>query len=83
LLFYFLLVKLVPGTIRSKKKVGFNKFIPLFMYRWIQDPVLFYPRIRDEKLRDRVPGSGIKHPGSAALATGYRYQLVRLLILSS
>jgi hypothetical protein len=36
-LFYFLLIKLVP---ERKRLVLF--FIPLFMYRRIRDPVLFY-----------------------------------------
>jgi hypothetical protein len=47
-----LLIKLVPETIRNKKKTGFI-FHPSFMCSRIRDPVLFYPpRIRDEKLRD-------------------------------
>jgi hypothetical protein len=51
----FLLIKLVPETIRSKKKVGFI-FHPPFMYSRIRDPVLFYPQ-------DPGSGSGMKNLG--------------------
>jgi hypothetical protein len=65
----FLLKKLAPETIKSKKKVGFI-FHPYFYVQLdpgseIRDPVLFHPsdpgsgsgiRIRDIKVRDSDPG---------------------------
>jgi hypothetical protein len=68
----FLLIKLAPETIKSKKKKLVLFFIPIFMYSRIRDPrsvirCFFIPRIRDKKVRDPDLGSGIKHPGSATL----------------
>jgi hypothetical protein len=65
LVLIFLLIKLVPETIRFKKKVGLFS-IPLFMSSRIRDPGLCYPRIRgfftpririrDDKFSDPFPG---------------------------
>jgi hypothetical protein len=60
LFFYFLLIKLVPETIRSKKKVAFI-FHPSFYVPVQKDPgsCAFLPpgiRIRDEKCRGADPG---------------------------
>jgi hypothetical protein len=70
--FNFLLIKLAPETIKSKKKSWFY-FSSLFLCTVgseIKDLVIFHPpdlgsriRIRDKKVRDSDPRSGIKHPG--------------------
>jgi hypothetical protein len=73
LFFYFLLLKLVPETIRSKKKFGFIFHHSFYVqYSRIQDPVLFYPQDQGsgfgmKNLGIRMPRSRIKHHGSATL----------------
>jgi hypothetical protein len=50
---FFLLIKLAPETIKSKKKLVLF-FILIFMYRRISDPVLFHPPCaRSRPLRTR------------------------------
>jgi hypothetical protein len=51
-LLFFLLIRLAPKTIRSKKKVGF-----------IFHPSFYYSRIRDENCWDPDPGFGVKNLG--------------------
>jgi hypothetical protein len=57
LFFYFLLIRLAPETLRSKKRFVLF-FIPLFMYSRIRDENF---GIRNEKFRDPDPGSGMQH----------------------
>jgi hypothetical protein len=68
LFFNFLLIKLAPETIESfifhpyfylQRDPGSGAFSPPGSGIWIQD----------KKVRDSDPGSGIKHPGSATLAS--------------
>jgi hypothetical protein len=75
LIFLLPVIKLAPETKKARKKFVLF-FIPIFMYRYIRirEPrsgirCFFTPRIRirDKKVRDLDPGSGIKHPGSATL----------------